>query len=572
MIHRIPRLASALLLMTVALSADAQTTKDAQQTKEAKPAGSISGTIVNSVDGSPIKGANVHLHGPQKEKPEAYTDIERHSTRSAANGTFLVDGLSAGRYSVFVSKPGYVGVQTKTSRRPTHGVALSLGAGESLTGEVLELVPSSAISGKIVDEEGEPVMGVQVDARKWTFSEGRRTLQSVGGGRSFGDSMTNDRGEYRLFGLLPGRYYLVVKPMWDSLSSEGRLVKTYYPNSRHIAEATPIVLGPGEEVRADFSLVHLPGVKVKGTLTGAAVEAKQPGEFLIQFRSEENSSPIMTGSKSDGTFELESITPGSYEVLVSAVDYSEERTGPKEVARANVEVPAGGIDNLRIGVVPPAIGKGELQGVVVSADDDFKPGGWFILLVQSDPASEEDEQMNTTGFASARPDGTFKMNAPEPGEYYLRAHQRGFGPWDKWYVSSIDFNGRDVTNRPLTLPSNATGTLRITMSSRSAALDGAVTDAQGKPAPQAQIMLFPTDGNKRPDLYKTAQSDQNGRFKIRGIVPGSYNVIALSDLDSDAAADPNFVKTIGSRGTSVRLEAGTPQTIALKVTTDFSQQ
>jgi hypothetical protein len=110
------------------------------------------------------------------------------------------------------------------------------------------------------------------------------------------------------------------------------------------------------------------------------------------------------------------------------------------------------------------------------------------------------------------------------------------------------------------------------MSSKSCTIDGAVSDSDGKAIAQAQILLLPSDGSQRPDLYQTSQSDQNGRFKLRGIVPYTYKVVAIPDEDADAAADPSFVKSLASRGTSVDLDPGAKQAITLKVTTDAPQQ
>jgi protocatechuate 3,4-dioxygenase beta subunit len=568
MIPSIPRFSLALLLITVALFTDAQQTRDPQQAKEIKSA-SVSGTVVDSADRVPIRGVDIFLQGTPGEG-KAVSEIERHSTRSAGDGAFSFEDLPAGRYSIHFRKPGYAGMRTNTSKRPSREIAVTLAADQKLTDLKLELVASAVIVGRVVDEEGSPLEGLQVEPRQWRFENGKRRL-SQGGPRFMGT--TNDRGEYRLYGLLPGRYYLQVSPMWWSgESAGGRLVKTFYTNSRNVDNATPVVLGPGDEVRADIILAHVPGVRVRGTLTGA-LSGLEKGEFIIELKGEDNSRGTGMLVKPDGSFEQKSVTPGTYDLVVSTYEFG-QNTGPKEVTRTRIEVPPGGLDNVKIPISSAVTGKGEIQGVLSAAEKDFRPGGFFVHLELSDPPMDDEYIfIGGGGHASAKADGTFKMGAPAPGSYYLRAFERGSGTSrGNWIIDSIEFNGRDFTNKPLTLPSNATGTLRITMSSKSATLEGTVTDNKGKPEPQSQIMLMPSDDNKRPDLYHTAQSDQNGRFKIRGIVPGSYNVIALSDLDSDAAADPNFVKTIGSRGTSVRLEAGTPQTIALKVTTDFSQQ
>ena len=76
------------------------------------------------------------------------------------------------------------------------------------------------------------------------------------------------------------------------------------------------------------------------------------------------------------------------------------------------------------------------------------------------------------------------------------------------------------------------------------------------------------DYDSLPDVYRLgdylAETDRHVR--------GNYTVIALSDADADAAADPNFIKTAASRGTSVLFDFGARQAVALKLASDISPQ
>jgi uncharacterized protein with GYD domain len=85
-------------------------------------------------------------------------------------------------------------------------------------------------------------------------------------------------------------------------------------------------------------------------------------------------------------------------------------------------------------------------------------------------------------------------------------------------------------------------------------------------------MTIPPGGKGRPELSQETTTDQAGRFKLRGVAPGDYKLVALTEADSDSAADPNFTKTLTNRGTSVRVEAGGHHTVTLKVTTDTTPQ
>src|SRR5262249_22713338 len=70
----------------------------------------------------------------------------------------------------------------------------------------LTMIASGAISGRVYDSAGEPAANIPVQAFKYSYADGQRTLTDVKG------ASTDDRGEYRLFWLPPGQYYIGAMP------------------------------------------------------------------------------------------------------------------------------------------------------------------------------------------------------------------------------------------------------------------------------------------------------------------------------------------------------------------------
>jgi hypothetical protein len=187
------------------------------------------------------------------------------------NGRFVVRNIIAGRYRLFAIGDGYV--------RTEYSLTITLSAGQQLRNISVEMIPTGVIVGRILNLTNEPLPRVYVRALKASEQNGMRVFTSVT------QAQTNDLGEYRLYGLYPGQYfvsaalydppriegqtYIVPTPPCFDCRGEGQAMRslsrlltagdfidpravqgtvsrqTYFPGTIDPAAALPIDLAPG---------------------------------------------------------------------------------------------------------------------------------------------------------------------------------------------------------------------------------------------------------------------------------------------------------------------------------------
>ena len=167
-----------------------------QQQKEEPPA-SLEGQVANAITGEPLKKVMLILT-PNQQRP----DSTPYSTTSDASGHFAMANIAPGSYRLASERTGFVRGAYGSPGPMRPGTTLTLSSGQELKLSIFKLQPHGVISGRVLDEDGEPVANVQIQAMTHRYVQGRRQLMPMGG------ASTNDLGEYRVFGLAPGRYIL----------------------------------------------------------------------------------------------------------------------------------------------------------------------------------------------------------------------------------------------------------------------------------------------------------------------------------------------------------------------------
>lgn len=164
----------------------------AQSTQNDKCA--VTGHVTNSLTGEPIKKAAVHLR-PVNTKSGPGT-VQGYISTSEADGRFEFDAIPAGDYMLMGDHAGY---QFRA------GTKVTLRAGQQAADLALKLTPQAVISGKVVDEDGDPVGNGNVQVVRQTWQYGKLTYTMAGG------SGVNDLGEFRVSRLSAGKYYVSPK-------------------------------------------------------------------------------------------------------------------------------------------------------------------------------------------------------------------------------------------------------------------------------------------------------------------------------------------------------------------------
>src|SRR5262245_57266059 len=152
----------------------------------------IRGRVISSETGGPVRRAQVRISGPEIAAKTALTDAE---------GRYEFRELPAGRFNMSTSKSGFVTVQYGQTRPFESGKAIDLADAQVIEKADIQMPRGSVVSGRILDEFGDPVADANVSALRSTWVNGRRRLQPTGR-----MSQTNDLGQYRIYGLPPGDY------------------------------------------------------------------------------------------------------------------------------------------------------------------------------------------------------------------------------------------------------------------------------------------------------------------------------------------------------------------------------
>src|SRR5215470_11277846 len=248
---------AAILACILALAAPAAARTNASETKAPAKA-SLRGRVVKEPGGEPLKKAIIEVIAENQEEGGNYT------ATSDQDGHFKVADVPPGRYKIFVERTGFLEVDEK--RRRSEGRLISLDPGQELKDQTLHMLAAAVVTGRVLDEDGDPMANVEISVLRRKAS----TVEPAGSER------TNDLGEYRVGGLLPGKYYVVATPMpsFQSLVASQKkqdppsYAPTYYPSALDRAQASPVELHAGEEMPADFSLTRRRLAHLRGKVVG----------------------------------------------------------------------------------------------------------------------------------------------------------------------------------------------------------------------------------------------------------------------------------------------------------------
>jgi len=511
----------------------------------------IEGQAVNALTGDPLKKAQItvnSLGGRANANLGAVTD---------GTGRFVVENIEPGRYNLSAQRNGFVQFQYGARGPNRPGAPLVLNPGQRTRDLVLRMMPQGVISGHVVDEDGEPVENAQIRAMRYSFVRGKRQMVAPGYGS------TDDLGEYRVFRLEPGKYYLsaTYRPRNNMMMTQDRnpaesanegYAPTYFPGTNDPTNATAIEVSGGALLGGvDLTLRKTRTVRIRGHVVNPAGEGLPPW-ITIQLVAKEGAfinSPARTQVRGrGGAFELRDLTPGAY---VLRTQWADENT--LRMVRQPIDVGSTNLDDVNVMLTPGLAIKGQVR---VDGTAEVNLASVNISLMPQGP-------MPMGGaFARVKDDATFALENVNADNYTITV--RGLPP--TFYVKSIRMGDADGLEAGLDLTRGAGGVLDILVSPSGGEVDGSVADPKGQPAPGATVVLVPdTRHRERQDLFKTAASDTSGHFSLKGISPGEYKLFAWEDVEMGAYQDPEFLKPFESRGESVTIREGSHENQQLKL-------
>jgi hypothetical protein len=546
--HAISGAALATALLGAPLLAHGQPTLPRVSPKPAvtKGTASVTGRVIVMGTGTPLRRARVQIMGTRTTGTA--------TTLSGADGTFVFRNLAADRYQVRATKSRYVEGALGARRPGGFGRPVELTQGQRLSGVTIALSLGGVITGRVLDELGEPVANAAVSAM--------HDRRMPGGGSVFvsagtGGRTTDDAGVYRVFGLAPGRYFVSVRaPDADALTDSAdhagvNYPPTFYPSTASIGEAAPVEVTAGAESIADVILAPARLFTVSGMVVDAAGRPARGGMATLRTRG-----PMAmavgsgAGIEDDGSFTVRMTPPGDYTLNVHAA-FGADAADRSPFRGLDVAVPlavAGDVADVRV-VVPASA---TVTGRMIYEGSRTRD----LAILNLNGAR------GTVGSAAARPgpDGRFTIQVT-PGARTLVA--RG---GKVWMVKRLTWNGREVESGDEVEVDGDGGQIEAVFTDRLTTVTGTVVDAAGRPVQDYQVAIFPEDPalmTRGEDRIRTERGDQQGRFRTEGLVPGRYLVVAAADLAPEDALDPAFLETLRRVATPFRLAEGETQTLSL---------
>jgi hypothetical protein len=518
----------------------------ARDTKAPKAAtGVIKGRVTGADNGAPLRRARMVLSAPGLERPlHAATD---------GQGRYEFTELPAGRYTLKASKSAYVTLEYGQRRAFEGGKPIELADGATLDKVDMSLPRGGVISGTVVDDMGEPVAGISVTALRSQYGEGKRKLVATGI-----TVQANDLGQYRLYGLQPGAYFVGTRStpfLLDGYPS----APSYYPGTLNPAEGQRVTVRVGQE-RGGVDLMQPPGrlARVSGAvvdsaarpLTGASVSIVSPSTGYML------SAPV----KPDGSFLLSNVAPGEY-VLAAIV----RGPGIGDLQQTMLPITITGED--LAGLVLQMTPGSRVIGRIVSEEGRSLPSSPAGIRVDPLPMTTDVpiriQNIGTQGIVSD--DWSFEMKGLG-GTMLFRPSRLPAG----YMLKSVLLDGRDVTDTLIDIrgTEDLTG-LQVVVTSRVTEINGAPRDAKGQPLLEYTVVVFAEDAArwKYPSRFlATARPDQQGRFRIANLPPGRYLAVALEYLEEGQSEDPDYLEALRPLATRFTLGEGETKTLDLKVT------
>jgi len=517
--------------------------------------GSIEGTVVATGSSTPVPRAKVTLMTTGGRQVATLT--------ASIDGRFSVSEIAPGEYRVVASQDGYA-----SNTRGTQVIVVS-GRKSEVS---VSIVADGAISGRIVDWDGIPAVGVQVQAL--TFVQDAQGLRRL---NVFKSAQTNDLGEYRIYWLPPGQYfvradpatsdnsanvkYVVLSPARPgTTSAPEKFVPTYFPGVVDSSGARRIDLRSGEtSTGVDIRLKDVRARHISGMLS--EVGSRVTSVRLTPRNSAEGVGDVLTTTPDQSNaFRFDGVVPGAYLLTASTLD-ADGRT--------------------MFGRIPVDVGNTDIENVAVSLTEGFDLRIRLTIEGRSQRSDDPQLVVNLRPAIPATPFPTVERN----GEDELTMHHFMLGDYSvavlslinsrgpngtplnaRLYLKSAQYGGADVLTTGLHIEGPPSGILDIAMADGAETLSGVVLDDQKKPVTAVTVVLAPEPRLRgRSDLYKTAMTDAAGKFEVSGITPGLYKAFSWEAVGQGAWQYPDFMELYEDRGQSIRIDSSRRDPISIQL-------
>jgi hypothetical protein len=497
----------------------------------------LSGVVLNSVTGEPVRRALVQVSGALGMQWSALTDSE---------GRFEFTSMPDSDVNVTARKPGFFN-DAEVHSQSFHPEITHVGA-EPL---VVKLLPESIVFGHVTTQKGEPIEDSPVRVLRQTIVDGRRIWAMQG------QVMTDEDGSFRIANLVPGKYVLSAGPSVPPVRAFGRghaerqegFSTMYYPGVPELDSATPLVISGGQQLQADFALKAEPLYKVSGQVLGMTPGMGAGLQFLTKGGEP---LPLSVSLKmQSGKFDA-AVPGGSYVLQLRGAD------GNGNVAAADLPLIVNGdVDGVSMVLTSP---------ITLPVRIDPRPSGTnrenalasaavgHIQFISSVRLTSTDDRQDVAQFQAEMNDkGSLVFRNLVAGHYAVEVS--ALAPW---YVRSITSGSTDLMREDLVVASGRRPEpLEIVLRDDSCSLHGLIR-VDGQPAAGA-VLLLPDQGSLA--YVQTSITGAGSEFYFAGLAPGDYKLLAVDSIEDLEFRNPEALAPYLSKAVSISLSANEASTV-----------
>ena len=528
-----------------------------------------------------------------------------------SSGHFSFRDLPPGRYTVRVEKEGYFALPLNGNASTQISKAIVLQEGKTAAPEEFAMVKGGVIAGRIRDPNSQPISGMNVAVYRVTYNNGRKIWASVN------SKATDDRGEYRIFWIAPGQYYVGVTPRTPGPTPgpQDTWARTFFPGAIEPADALPVELKDGGEaagtditVRTQAqAMFKISGVVINSTArpnASTGVVDRSISTFMLTPREPnvmdgvnplQMANALPAASRQNGEFELRNVRAGSYDlypVLQVLIDNPPQAAGAATPGAQSATV-QGNVVQLLNGIVgttgtaaPGATRRQPTSRTSVDLNRDLVD---LRIVVNAGVMLTGEVLVNGTAGTAVRPEalrltlrtldtmptqlisqiGTIPVDAngkfSTPGVPEARYTFQVTGMPSSAYVADIRQGGASVMDSGFGMDGSATP-VQVVIDSTGSTLQGIVQNSEGKPAAAATVVLIPPLARRQNLLlYRNATTDDDGRFTLRGIPPGPYTIFAWESIPPTAWQNAEYLQKYENRGRTLNVTANGTSEVQLSL-------
>jgi hypothetical protein len=494
------------------------------------------------------------------------------STATRSNGDYVFPQVPPGRYRIIATRKEFAPGEYGRRRISGAGEIVTLAAGQTLGNAQIGMAAGASVSGRVSYANGDPVPIARVQILKLIYRNGKPELLPQQ------SAYTNDLGEYRLFWLAPGSYYvsaenaqnnttpqLLINPngngtySWSGVfgaqrptariareygTSDGQAyVTTFYSGTTSWESASLIELHSGDEAtNINITLSTVVQRRIRGVILYGNRQPER-GTIVVSLRQTDASLPVnprvLQFFPNNGKFEFVVTQSGTYE-LTTTVGLSSGRA-VTTVRDRDTDV------SISLFALTTVTGRVIFDG---GAAQNTQQGPAPTVVLRG-PSGQLSSPINANGG--------FSFQNVRVSNYRVEVAMAGM---PDAYLKSVKIRDTELPDAELQFDGFPLGELQLFATRSGGSIDGRVVSDRQEPVTNATVVALPEGMPAyRADRYRSATVDGTGTFQFRGLPAGQYNVYAWIDVDDGAWFNPAFLRNYDAYRRSFSVADGQKQTV-----------